>query len=234
MSTGPEESENLHRFTYKFSGLCGFTWPVEIPIIAAAMSVNKKPVVKNPENSRNSQKEGCAESVAPTYVELAKAGAKIARDVPALSCRRLAAECKSVRSVKTELQFYWDKNSRVGVTGHAQAHVELQCQLCVEPVARHLQATVEGVLARSEIEAQAWKDEDDKLDIIVVAGPQLDILELIEDELLLRLPSQVCTDTNCGNRPALSYGDDQGRSADTHKPFAALAELKQQKDAADK
>ncbi|MEE4281427.1 MAG: YceD family protein [Pseudomonadales bacterium] len=198
------------------------------------MSVNKKPVVKKSENSKNSQKERLTESVVPTYVELAKAGAKIARDVPTQSCLRLAAECKSVALVKTELQFYWDKNSRIGVNGHAEAFVELQCQLCIEPVARHLQATVEGVLARSEIEAQAWKEEDDKLDIIVVTGPQLDILELIEDELLLRLPSQVCTDSVCDNRPALSYGEDQGLSADTYKPFAALAELKQQKDAADK
>ena len=198
------------------------------------MSVNKKPVVKKSVNSENSQKDRLTESVAPTYVELAKAGGKIARDVPPQSCLRLAAECKSVASVRTELQFYWDKNSRIGVTGFAQAHVELHCQLCVEPVSRQLQAAVEGVLARSEIEAQAWKEEDDKLDIIVVSGPQLDILELIEDELLLRLPSQVCVDNACGNRPALSYGEDQGQSADTYKPFAALAELKQQKDVADK
>lgn len=196
--------------------------------------MNKKPVAKKPENSKNSQKEARTETVAPTYVELAKAGAKIVREVPAQSCLRLAAECKSVGSVKTELAFYWDKNSRIGLTGRAEADVELQCQLCIEPVARHLQASVEGVLARSEIEAQAWKEEDDKLDIIVVTGPQLDILELIEDELLLRLPSQVCTDTTCGNRPALSYGEDQGLSADTYKPFAALADLKQQIDVADK
>jgi DUF177 domain-containing protein len=228
----------LHRFTYKFSGLCGFTWPVEIPIIAAALrvkkAVNKKPVAKKPENSTNSQKERRSESVAPTYVELAKAGAKIVREVPAQSCLRLAEECKSVASVKTELSFYWDKNSRIGVTGQAAADVELQCQLCIEPVARRLQASVDGVLARSEIEAQAWKEDDDTLDIIVVTGPQLDILELIEDELLLRLPSQVCVDSLCANRPALSYGEDQGQTTETYKPFAALAELKQQKDVADK
>ncbi|MCR9261353.1 MAG: YceD family protein [Pseudomonadaceae bacterium] len=196
--------------------------------------MNKKPVAKKPENSRNSQKERRSESVVPTYVELAKAGSKIAREVPAQSCLRLAAECKSVQSVKTELAFGWDKKSRIAVSGQAEADVELHCQLCIEPVTRHLQASVEGVLARSEIEAQAWKEEDDQLDIIVVSGPGLDILELIEDELLLRLPSQVCVDRLCANRPALSYGEDEGPATDTYKPFAALAELKQQKDVADK
>ncbi|XOV81602.1 MAG: YceD family protein [bacterium] len=194
------------------------------------MSVIKKPVVKSPENGKDSQHKPSAESSAPSYVELAKTSAKIVRALPAHSCMRLAAECKSVAWVKTELQFYWDDNARIGVVGRAEAQVEVQCQLCIEPVAYHLQASVDGVLARSEIEAQAWQALDERLDIIVVSGPQLDILELIEDELLLRLPSQVCADNACGNRPALSYGDDQAGPVDTYKPFAALAELKLRED----
>ena len=198
------------------------------------MSVNKKPVDKKSGNSKNSQKEHRPESAVPTYVELAKAGATIVRDIPAQSCPRLAAECKSVESVKVDLHFFWDEDARISVSGRAEAYVELDCQLCTEPVRSRLLAIVQGALARSESEAQAWRDVDDKLDIIVVAGPQLDILELVEDELLLRLPSQVCVDSKCANRPALSYGEDlTSTSTDTHRPFAALADLKQQKDAAD-
>jgi uncharacterized protein len=171
---------------------------------------------------------------APTYVDLAKAGSQIVREVPVESCLRLAAQCKNVASAEVQLRFFWDGQSRVGVDGSAVAVVELECQLCMEPVARRLQASVQGVLARSEIEAQAWRDADESLEIIVVSGPQLDILELVEDELLLHLPSQVCDDSACDKRPALSYGeDDLSVSADTHRPFAALAGLIVSSDSAE-
>lgn len=163
---------------------------------------------------------------APTYVDLAKAGAQIVRELPVESCLRLAAQCKNVASVEVQLRFFWDEQSRVGVDGSAVAEVELECQLCIEPVRRILQASVRGILARSEIEAQVWRDAEERLEIIVVSGPQLDILELVEDELLLHLPSQVCDDSACENRPALSYGeDDLSVPPDTHRPFAALAGL---------
>jgi uncharacterized metal-binding protein YceD (DUF177 family) len=164
---------------------------------------------------------------APTYVDLAKAGAQIQRDISPAVCNRLTSVAEQLEAVNTDLRFFWDDQGRVNVTGRANASLQLACQLCSQPVTFEVEAHVTGVLAGSEAEAIAWREDDMSLNIIVVSGPELDELELVEDELLLQLPSQVCVDADCEQRPDMAYGPLGAEIAvDTHRPFAALAGLK--------
>jgi uncharacterized metal-binding protein YceD (DUF177 family) len=173
-------------------------------MIAAAMTTRNPPV--------------------PMYTDLARSGATIRRDIVPRHCQRLTASVENLDSVNTELEFSVDQRLRMKVTGHAVAKLKMPCQLCMSSVAFELTASVEGVLASSESEAQTWRAEDEAQSIIVISGPELNELELVEDELLLRLPSQVCSDTECERRPVMTYGPDVP-AQDTHRPFAALDEL---------
>ena len=156
----------------------------------------------------------------PTYTELAKVGARIERRVTAADCTRLHAAVAEVHDIEAVLDFSFDDAGRAAVQGTARAMVNMSCQLCAEPVALAINADVDGVLAGSDGEAQAWRSADDPPHIIIVAGAELDVVELIEDELLLQLPQRVCTDMDCEYRPLLSYGE----AEDTRtNPFQALA-----------
>jgi uncharacterized metal-binding protein YceD (DUF177 family) len=169
-------------------------------------------------------------SRAPTYADLARASAVVKRELAPAACSRLAEVVTELGMVSTELRFSLDAHQRVHVAGLAQATVGLACQLCTEPVTRVLQVELEGVLAASESQAEQWRVEHESDNVIVVTSDELDAAELVEDELLLQLPSRVCIDTTCERRPLLSYGpSDQPLAVETHKPFAALAELKKDK-----
>lgn len=170
----------------------------------------------------------------PTYVDLAKAGAQIRRDIEPQSCIRLQAAAEALNGVRTTLTFGWDDQARLRVNGQATAELQLSCHLCTEPVALELVADVNGVLARNEDEAQFWRDQDADLNIIMVSGAELDELELVEDELLLRLPSKVCVDAACERRPDLAYPAADAAEQQDQRPFAALAELKRDLQAAKK
>ena len=169
-------------------------------MIAAAMAARNPPV--------------------PTYTELAKVGARLERRVAAAECARLHAAAAEVHDIAAELAFSFDDLGRAAVHGKARARLVLDCQLCAEPVMRTIDADVDGVLASSDGEAHAWRSADDPPHIIVVAGAELDVVELIEDELLLQLPQRVCTDADCERRPALSYGEVE---IDKANPFQELA-----------
>ena len=54
----------------------------------------------------------------------------------------------------------------------------------------------------------------------------LDVVELIEDELLLSLPTSVCIDAGCVQRPKLAYGDAAAEDTQTENPFGILEKLK--------
>jgi uncharacterized metal-binding protein YceD (DUF177 family) len=73
----------------------------------------------------------------------------------------------------------------------------------------NLRTTFNATIASTEEQAEYWSsgEESADLNIVVIEGPRLDIVELVEDELLLDLPGQVCVDLNCVNRPSMVYDD---------------------------
>ena len=163
----------------------------------------------------------------PTYIDLAKATAVVKRELPPAACTRLQAVVADLGTVSVELRFTLDAHQRVHVGGSVQTTAALECQLCSEPVSKPLQVELDGLLAVTEAQATAWRSEDDADNIIVVSSAELDAAELVEDELLLQLPAKVCVDSDCERRPVLSYGPaDEPTEEGTHKPFAALSELK--------
>ncbi len=73
---------------------------------------------------------------------------------------------------------------RLGVNGH----LTLVCQRCLGPLSFTVEVEATLPIARDEAELCRWEREDPLLDALV-AEPQLDVRDLIEDEVLLSLPA---------------------------------------------
>jgi len=83
----------------------------------------------------------------------------------------------------------------------------------------------------SDTIAQQFADE---FESFVSTDDEVPVIDLIEDDLILALPSQVCEAYDaCPNRVELSYpADDAASDANDARtnPFAALADLKNRRN----
>jgi len=162
----------------------------------------------------------------PLYAELAKTAAKVRREVPPTACGRLQRAVQKLQSPYADLQFGQDAQRRPRVWGSVAATVVMDCQLCSEPLEFSLLAQIDALLAADEQQAAAWQAQDAAVNVVVLSTAELDLIELVEDELLLELPTRVCGDETCERRPEMSYGPLAASShTETYKPFAGLAAL---------
>jgi uncharacterized protein len=135
-------------------------------------------------------------------------------------------------TVAVDLRFFCDAQQRPRVSGSAVTQVALTCQRCLEPVAHQLNVTLELWLVRSDEEAARLGTDQEPF---VLGSERIAIADLIEDDLLLALPEQVCPNVaTCPHAPALTYpagpvGEQpaSGKGADVRQnPFQRLQQLK--------
>lgn len=123
--------------------------------------------------------------------------------------------------VEVALEFDIDEQGRPHVRGRIQAHLELVCQRCLEPMGVALDLEPHLGVVESEPEAEHLPEEYDPL---VVGEDPLFLADLIEDELVLSLPIVPRhADERCAG---VEGGKEQNDPADRENPFAALAVLK--------
>lgn len=193
-----------------------FTQRGWIPMIAAAMDTPDSPRL--------------------AYVELARRAAVIECAIAADELPRLAALCKLDGEVRVQLQFAWD-NNYPRVCGVGEALVFLACQRCFAPVATALRAEFDLALGNEAFAVT----QANVTDVRTVAGETITPAEILEDELLLALPSQPCTRLDCDQVPAMRYGpngDNTAQAQESHanerdNPFAVLEQLKQTRNKQD-
>ena len=145
-----------------------------------------------------------------TYQSLGQRKVLVERVVRAEQMSRLKQECSELGDLQIKLNFDRDARYRVVVEGVIEASAKIACHLCQESVPYKLRTTFNATIASSEEQADYWSSsaENDDLNIVVIEGPRLDIVELVEDELLLDLPGQVCLDLACVNRPSMVYDEE--------------------------
>jgi len=127
---------------------------------------------------------------------------------------RLAELGCRVLEASFELRGATSSRERPCLRLQASAQVELVCQRCLEPLPMQLSAEAELELCASELEIARADDDVDR----VLAGPAMDVAQLVEDELILVLP-----DTPKHERCAMSLG---GEAAGRRSPFETLARLR--------
>jgi len=156
--------------------------------------------------------------------ELARKGGQFTGEIPFLAFRRLESLAGGRDVVEVALQFEQDDRGRSRVYGRASTAVAMDCQRCLEPVERRIVAEIDFRVVASEAEASEIANE---FEAFVWVGEELSVIDLIEDDLILALPNQVCEAYDaCPNRPDLRYPREAGDANEAQRanPFAALAE----------
>jgi uncharacterized protein len=113
-----------------------------------------------------------------------------------------------------------DANGRPVLRIDIQGVVSLQCQRCLEELEHMLDIRAELLLAQNEQELQSF-DEDESVDCILTQ-PEMDVLSLIEDEIILSLP----VSSRHEQGECMTGGRQDGKTIREASPFAALTALK--------
>ena len=173
----------------------------------------------------------------PHYLEprkLARQGGEISGETTVATLPRLAEFEDSQDSVvRVRLCFDRDQDGHYCVHGEVSAVLHMQCQRCLETVAREVRALPELALVWSEDQVQALPRH---LDPWLVSDERMPLAELLEEELLLALPL-VAMHEECPrplHNPAALHDEEirsEGNAGDAENPFAVLERLKNRKKA---
>ena len=124
---------------------------------------------------------------------------------------RLAAEVAGLDALSYRLEFGQDDQRRMILVGDAQLLLRLPCQRCLLERQIELTVALDSVLILAgETVAESSPRADvgfaiGARDVVFIDASETSVAELLEDDLLLALPQQVCADTACENLPPLSY-----------------------------
>ena len=155
--------------------------------------------------------------------ELARKGGQFTGEIPLVAFPRFASFVAAGGVVSVTLQFDQDDHGRTRVRGRIGTTVTLDCQRCLGPVERPIAAEIDFRVVASDDDAREIADE---IEAFVWTGEDIAVAELIEDDLILALPNQVCEAYDaCPRRPDLKYPNEVGDEAEPKaNPFAALAD----------
>jgi uncharacterized protein len=160
--------------------------------------------------------------------ELARKGGQFTGEIPFVAFTRLKSLVTHGDTVSVALQFEQDDHGRSRVHGRAATTVALDCQRCLEPVERRIVAEIDFRVVASDDDA---REIADGTDTFVWSGEDIGVAELIEDDLILALPHQVCDAYDaCPNRPDLRYPDTGAEQEEKPNAFAALADWRNRRN----
>ena len=166
------------------------------------------------------------------YRELAKRGARVTRRLNLSELTRLAEFVAGVAAaVEVDLHFVLDAEDTVRVQGVASVVLELECHRCAEVTGYSLGSEFDLAIVADEAAASRVSDSGD---VLVVDGPGVSVAQVIEDELLLALPDQLCRTSRCDRLPPMAYpaleaGEETAQEV-SPGPFAVLEQLKGESD----
>lgn len=159
--------------------------------------------------------------------QLARAGHTLAGEVRLVAFERLTAECGSEelggRTVRWVLQGSVDAEGACWLALEVAADVPMLCQRCLGGVVIEAKGASRFRLVPA---GEEWGDEDledDSFEALELDGP-LDLAALVEDEVLLALPT-VPVHAQC-DMPAEAGGHAEPVAEKRPSPFAVLEQLK--------
>jgi len=133
----------------------------------------------------------------------------------------------SATGVYAELDFFCDEEGRRCISGQATACVIVECQRCLEPFELTVSTEVNLAVVWSEDQAQTLPKS---LDPWILTEETGDLYSMLEEELLLSLPTVTLHDYECVEASVFSVGDeesvDQVKAEKRSNPFEVLASLK--------
>lgn len=100
-----------------------------------------------------------------------------------------------------------------------QGEVQLTCQRCLEPLNYKVEVDTDFILVSDE-SAIPSAEAEEELEDYLVAGPQTQVADLLEEELLLALPFAPKHEEECAEKAGLKMNTEKP------SPFAVLKGLK--------
>jgi uncharacterized protein len=128
-------------------------------------------------------------------------------------------------TVQYEIEFGIDDMGIRNVHGHVHAKLMLLCQRCLQPVEFEVDTDMALGIVQSSLEAEQLPGHYEPL---LVEARGISLVEMIEDELLLAVPSApMHALEQCKAATHYETGDEAGADAESKEnPFAVLADLK--------
>jgi len=164
------------------------------------------------------------------YVELARQGARIERslagnDLPRWS--QLVDGAEHEWHVQAVLEFSIDDRGLIWAKGRYESRAGLLCTRCSEVLEHVFSGEISACIVDNESRADELAAD---CDVLIAEGGLVSLAEIVEDELLLAVPEQLCDTSECERLLPLSYpaAGAEAPTADDEKenPFEVLARLK--------
>ena len=158
------------------------------------------------------------------YSQLAKSNATISRNLSGTRLKRLLPLCQEVHDFEVQLSFELTQDSEVLVSGQVSGTLSTGCLRCNESVLSSVCLPIDLFVFETEEQVESWisKGQSTLEREVVVSGPVLELLDLVEDELILRLPQVVCSVCNSDNKENYVYS--AGPEPEKASPFSELSE----------
>lgn len=122
--------------------------------------------------------------------------------------------------VMVQLQFLKDDEYRRVISGQLQATLEVQCQRCLGPMAVDVQSAFELAVVLNDEQAALLPK---RLDPVMVEGTELNVHAVVEEELLLSLPTYPLHEPGACSAEQPESGEAVAAQPERENPFAVLA-----------
>ena len=122
------------------------------------------------------------------------------------------------------LEFRKAKKQKTLLIGKAKATVELMCQKCLTTMDFDLSVSFRHLVVADDAELLELPDG---VEGIVCQDDKIALVDIFEDELIINLPMVARHDDDTKCQPTFKHQNDESQlTSGTYKPFANLAELK--------
>ena len=158
------------------------------------------------------------------YSQLAKSNATINRTLPGSRMARLSSLCLGLDEFEARLTFELTPDSEIRVIGEVSGTLSMACLRCSDLVSSLVSAPIDLIVFETEEEVEGWVSGGKSVveESVVVSGPVLEVLDLVEDELILHLPRLICL--NCKSDNEENYVYSAGPEPEKAHPFSKLSD----------
>lgn len=160
------------------------------------------------------------------YVELAQRGARLERLLSGQDLPRWSEVARGEIVVEVSLEFQRDEASRPCVKGSYRARSDMLCRRCSEVLPHEMTGDFQLTIVRDDEAASRLAGERD---VLLAEREVLDVAEVLEDELLMAMPEELCREEKCERMLPRDFPAPDGEvapAAEHDNPFAAIAKLR--------
>lgn len=158
--------------------------------------------------------------------ELARSGRAAQTTLPVSHFSRFAAIlADNSGDVEIRTTFGWTDDKHLIANGTQTCVVNMTCQRCQRVLQAQLSSEFSLVFVAQEEDADALPEHLDP--VIIGENEEIHVVDFIEDELILQIPSRVVHEDESDCDPAViaALSGGQEKPAKTHNPFAGLDDL---------